>query len=92
MVPISYLFEEYMLLFDEPEKAVHSEAKATNINIDHLKNIIDEAPKDMESEPQVEKQTPSVPIESSESTASTDPPKESFNSRGRVCLHQNQPN
>lgn len=50
-VPIANLFEEYMRLFDEPEKAAHSEAKAANKKIDNLKKIIDEAAKEMESEP-----------------------------------------
>ncbi|XP_052623813.1 flocculation protein FLO11-like [Lactuca sativa] len=50
-VRISKLFEEYIQLFDEPEKAKHSEAKAVDKKIDNLKKIIDEAAKEMESEP-----------------------------------------
>ena len=60
-VPLSNLFEEYMLLFDEPEKAIHSEVKADDNKIDHLKKIINEAANGMESEAQgtTEKLNPS---------------------------------
>nr|KAJ0203047.1 hypothetical protein LSAT_V11C500252350 [Lactuca sativa] len=50
-VPISNLFEEYIRLFDEPEKAIHSEATATDNKLDNLKKIIEEATKEMESKP-----------------------------------------
>ena len=50
-VPISNLFEEYMRLFDEPEKATNSEANAADNKIDNLKKVIDEAAKEMESKP-----------------------------------------
>ena len=51
LVPISNLFEEYMRLFDEPEKVIHSEAKAADNKIDHLKKIIEDAAKDMAKDP-----------------------------------------
>nr|KAJ0227036.1 hypothetical protein LSAT_V11C100049630 [Lactuca sativa] len=50
-VPISNLFEEYIRLFDEPEKAINSEATAADNKVDNLKKVIDEATKTMESEP-----------------------------------------
>ena len=49
-VPISNLFEEFILLFDELEKAINSEIKAADNKIDILKKVIDEAAKEMESE------------------------------------------
>ena len=51
-VPLSNLFEEYMLLFDEPENSILSEAKAADNKVENLKKIIDEAAKAIESEPQ----------------------------------------
>ncbi|XP_042757515.1 uncharacterized protein LOC122197456 [Lactuca sativa] len=49
-VPISNLFEEYIRLFDEPEKAAHSEAKVADNKIDYLQKIIDDAAKEMTSD------------------------------------------
>ncbi|KAL7600488.1 uncharacterized protein LOC128134121 [Lactuca sativa] len=51
LVPISNLFEEYIRLFDEPEKAIHSEATAADNKLDNLKKVVDEATKEMENEP-----------------------------------------
>ncbi|XP_023759336.1 uncharacterized protein LOC111907759 [Lactuca sativa] len=51
-VPISNLFEEYIMLFVEPEKATLSEAKAIDNKVDNLKEIINKVAQDMESEPQ----------------------------------------
>ena len=61
--PISNLFEEYILLFDEPEKANLSKVKAADNKVDNLKKIINEDAKAMESEPQGpnEPQGPSKP-------------------------------
>ncbi|KAL7607683.1 hypothetical protein Lser_V15G10022 [Lactuca serriola] len=42
---ISNLFEQYMLLFDEPEKAIDSDSKAEDNKVDSLKQIIDDAHK-----------------------------------------------
>ena len=42
-VPISNLFEMYMLLFDELENAIHSESEAADNKVDHLKKVIDDA-------------------------------------------------
>ena len=50
-VPISNLVEEYIRLFDETEKAIHSVVNAADNKIDHLKKIIDEVVKDMEKDP-----------------------------------------
>ncbi|KAL7591015.1 hypothetical protein Lser_V15G34603 [Lactuca serriola] len=46
VIPISNLYEEFMLLFDEPEKAITSEAKAADNKVDELKKIIVDAVKD----------------------------------------------
>ena len=46
-VPISNLCEQYMQLFDEPEKAIHSESKDVDNKVDNLKKIIDDATKKM---------------------------------------------
>ncbi|XP_023730434.1 uncharacterized protein LOC111878154 [Lactuca sativa] len=77
-------FDEYMLLFDEPERAIHSEAKATDNEIYSLKKIIDEAAKYMESEPQqpTKKKTQSEPTVASDQAAANDPPKESTTIQG----------
>ncbi|XP_023745445.1 uncharacterized protein LOC111893610 [Lactuca sativa] len=48
--PLSNLFDEYIRLFDEPEKAIHSEEKAADNKIDNLKTIIVEATKEMEND------------------------------------------
>ena len=40
-----------MLLFDEPDKAITSEAKVANNIVDELKKIIDDAVKDMTQQP-----------------------------------------
>ena len=50
-VPISNLFEEYIRLFDEPGKAVHSEATEEDNKIDNLKKITDEAAKEIKNDP-----------------------------------------
>ena len=44
------MFEEYILHFDEPEKYILSEAKATDNKVENLKKIVNEAAKAMESE------------------------------------------
>lgn len=79
LVPIYNLFEEYMLLFDEPEKAINSEARAADNKIDSLKKIIDEAAKAMEIEPQqlTRKSTQSEPTASNDHPTINNPPKES---------------
>mgnify|MGYP001546459011 CR=1 FL=1 len=61
--PISNLFEEYMLLFDEPENAILSKAKPADNKVDNLNETINEAAKAMEREPQdpSEPQGPSEP-------------------------------
>ena len=46
-MPISNLFEQYMLLFDEPEKAIDSESKAEDNRVDSLKQIIDDVAQKM---------------------------------------------
>ena len=49
-VPISNLFEQYMFLFDEPEKAIDSESKAEDNKVDSLKQIIDDAAQKMDAD------------------------------------------
>ena len=66
-VPISNLCEQCMLLFDEPEKAIHSESKAADKKVDNLKKIIDDVAKKMLDE------QPTV----TEQTYSSEPPKDS---------------
>ena len=44
---IANLFDQFVDLFDEPEKATLSEAKAADNKIDHLKQIFEEAAKQM---------------------------------------------
>ena len=53
-----------MNLFDEPEKAISSESKASEYKEDELKKIIDDATKDMEHEHPTPKdlEVPSQPI------------------------------
>ena len=46
-IPISNVYEEIMLLFDELEKAITYEAKAVDNKVDELKKIIDDTAKDM---------------------------------------------
>ena len=67
-----------MLLFDEPEKAISLEAKATDNKINSLKKIIDEAAKAIESEPTTSNDHPTT----------NDPPKESsvFQGEGSSTL------
>nr|AGM34082.1 hypothetical protein [Lactuca sativa] len=45
--PISNLFEQYMLLSDEPEKAINSESKETDNKVNSLKQVIDDAAQKM---------------------------------------------
>ncbi|XP_023739188.1 uncharacterized protein LOC111887260 [Lactuca sativa] len=68
LVLISNLFEECILLFDKPKSAINSESKAADNKIDNLKNVIDEAAKEMESEHQEPTRQPGP----------SEPPKESF--------------
>ena len=42
IAPTYNMFEEYMLLFDEPENAIHSEENAADNKIDNLKKIIND--------------------------------------------------
>ena len=50
---IANLFDQFVDLFNEPEKATLSEAKAADNKIDHLKQIVEDATKQMgEEEPQ----------------------------------------
>ena len=57
-VPISNLFEQYMLLSDEPEKAIHSESEAADNKVDHLKKIINDVIKKMAvDQPQADEQS-----------------------------------
>ena len=44
---IANLFEQFVELFDEPEKATLSEAKAADNKVDHLKQIVEDAAKRM---------------------------------------------
>ena len=59
MVPISTLHDEFMLLFEEPEKAISSEYKATENKEDELEKIIDDVMKDMENKPPSSNEPPS---------------------------------
>ena len=47
-IPMSSLYEEFMNLFDKPDKAITSESKAVDNKEDKLKKIIDDATEDME--------------------------------------------
>ena len=64
-VLIANLFEEYMRLFDELEKAAISKAKNTDNKVENLQKLIDEAAKEMENEPPTAKSNPSLHGESS---------------------------
>ena len=44
---ISNIFEQYLLLFDEPQKAIDSESTAKDNKVDNLKQVIDDAAKMM---------------------------------------------
>lgn len=49
-MPISNLFEQYMLLFDEPEKAIDSESKSAYDKVNSIKQIIDDVAQKMAAE------------------------------------------
>ena len=49
-IPLSNIYEEFLNLFEEPEKAISSESKAADNKEDELKKIIEDATKDMEYE------------------------------------------
>ena len=49
-IPLSTLYNKFLNLFDEPEKAISSDSKAANNKIDELKKIIDDAAKKIEQE------------------------------------------
>ena len=48
--PLSSLYEEFIYLFDEPDKVILSESKATYNKEDELKKIIDDAVKGLEND------------------------------------------
>ncbi|XP_052627139.1 uncharacterized protein LOC128133664 [Lactuca sativa] len=57
-IPISNLFEQYMLLFEEPETAIHSESKDVENKVDQLKKLIVDTTKKMaDQQPQADKQS-----------------------------------
>ena len=47
VIPVSNLYEEFILLFDEPKKAITSKAKAAVNNVNESKTIINDSAKDM---------------------------------------------
>ena len=55
---IANLFDQFVELFDEPEKATLSEAKAADNKIDHLKQIVEDAAKQMGEGEQVPNEPP----------------------------------
>ena len=57
-VSIANFFDQFMDLFDEPEKAAHSEATAADNKIDHLKKIVEDAAKQMGEEEPVRNEPP----------------------------------
>lgn len=82
-VPTSNLFEEFMMLFDEPENAILSEAKAADNKVDNLKFLIDEVAKYLESEPQVQSEPPVQ--RKPQSSSETIPKLSSFQGRDHLC-------
>ena len=50
-IPLSTLYDEFMLLFDEPENAISSESKAADNKVNELKKIIKDDANDMHKEP-----------------------------------------
>ena len=62
-IPLSNLYDEFLNLFDKPEKAITSESKATDIKEDELKKIIDDDAKNLENKPPILKDSniPSQP-------------------------------
>ena len=62
-----------MLLFDEPEKAIHSESQCSENNVDSLNKIIDDAVKKMADEQPITTEQPDT----------SEPPKDSSHIQGK---------